>query len=34
MPAEASDEECQEACSDCLQTMIANELDTGWEEIT
>jgi hypothetical protein len=33
MPADATDEECQEACLDCLDTMIENELDTGWREI-
>lgn len=34
MPDDATDEECREACLDCLNTMISNELDTGWEEIT
>jgi len=31
-PDDTSDEECEEACEDCLQTMISNELDTGWDE--
>lgn len=30
---DATDEECDEACKDVLDTLIANELDTGWEEI-
>ena len=33
MPDTATDAECQEACRDCLDTMIGNELDTGWREL-
>lgn len=33
LPDSASNAKCDEACADCLETMIANELDTGWEEI-
>ena len=33
-PDDATDEECNEACADCLDTLIANELDTGWDELT
>lgn len=33
MPEDASDAECNEACSDALETMISNELDTGWREL-
>jgi hypothetical protein len=33
MPDDASDEECEEVCNGLLETMIANELDTGWDEI-
>lgn len=33
-PDGTSDKECEEACADCLETMIGNELDTGWDEIT
>lgn len=33
MPDDATDADCQEACSDALQTMISNELDTGWREL-
>ena len=29
----ATDEECRRACADWLDDMIANELDTGWNEI-
>jgi hypothetical protein len=29
----ASDEEIEEACQDCLDTMIENDLYTGWDEI-
>lgn len=31
---DATDEEIQEECAECLQTMIGNELDTGWNEVT
>lgn len=33
MPFDATDKECQEECENCLNTMISNELDTGWNEI-
>ena len=33
MPENATDEECASICANCLETMISNELDTGWEEI-
>ena len=33
LPLGATEDEIYAACSDCLDTMIANELDTGWEEI-
>jgi hypothetical protein len=33
MPDSATDAECEEACRECLDTMIANELDTGWREL-
>ena len=33
MPATATDKECNEACADALDTMISNELDTGWDEL-
>lgn len=33
MPDDATDAECVEECASCLQTMIANDLDTGWEEL-
>lgn len=33
MPDDATDEECREACLDCLDAMISNELDTGWSEL-
>lgn len=29
----ATDKECEEACKECLETMIGNELDTGWREL-
>jgi hypothetical protein len=32
-PNDATEEQIREACSECLDTMIANELDTGWDEI-
>lgn len=32
MPDDATDEECDDACRDCLDTMIGNHLDTGWNE--
>lgn len=32
MPDDASDAECDAACRECLETMISNELDTGWNE--
>ncbi len=34
MPDNATDEECEEACRDCLDTMIGNLLDTGWNELS
>jgi hypothetical protein len=34
MPAGSTDRQCDEACEDCLNTMLENELDTGWEEIS
>lgn len=33
MPDDASDEECDVECLQTLETMISNELDTGWEEL-
>lgn len=33
LPDTATDAECDKACGDVLDTMIANELDTGWNEI-
>lgn len=33
LPNDATDAECGEACESTLQTMIANELDTGWNEL-
>lgn len=33
VPDNASDEEVDEACRDVLDTMIGNELDTGWVEL-
>jgi hypothetical protein len=33
MSDDASDRQCDEACRDCLDTMIANNLKTGWEEL-
>lgn len=33
MPAGSTDEECEKACASMLDTMIGNELDTGWQEI-
>jgi hypothetical protein len=33
MPDSATDAECDEACRECLDTMIGNELDTGWREL-
>ena len=32
-PDHYSDKECERDCADLLDTMISNELDTGWEEI-
>lgn len=32
MPDNATDEECEAACSDALETMIGNG-DTGWNEV-
>lgn len=29
-----SSEDCAEACQAALETLIANELDTGWTEIS
>ena len=29
----ASEEEIEEACRDCLDIMISNELYTGWDEV-
>lgn len=34
MPDNATDEECTSACLDCLDTMISNHIETGWEEVT
>lgn len=33
MPDDATDAACEEACQECLDTMIGNELDTGWYEL-
>lgn len=33
MPADATDAECDEMCRDALNQLIANEFDTGWDEI-
>jgi hypothetical protein len=33
MPDSATDAECRSACAECLDTMISNDLDTGWEEL-
>lgn len=34
LPDSYSDTQCDEACAACLETMISNELDTGWEEVS
>lgn len=34
MPDDATDEECRQACAECLDTLISNELDTGWIELS
>ncbi|MDO8641894.1 MAG: hypothetical protein Q7R33_10250 [Nitrosarchaeum sp.] len=31
---DASQEKIEDACADCLDTLIGNELDTGWNELT
>lgn len=28
-----TEEEINKSCESCLETMIANSLDTGWEEV-
>jgi hypothetical protein len=33
LPDTATDDECEAACRDCLDTMIGSLLDTGWEPI-
>jgi hypothetical protein len=33
MPDDATDEECDEACRECLESMIDNNLYTGWDEL-
>lgn len=32
-PDDASDKEIEETCNEVLQSMIENELYTGWDEI-
>lgn len=32
MPDDATDEECDEACKDRLDSMMQNSLDMGWSE--
>lgn len=31
---EISEEEIEEACGDCLETLIGNNIDSGWVELT
>ena len=33
LPAGTADEECDETCRDVLDTMIGNEIHTGWDEL-
>lgn len=33
MPDDASDDECEAECKECLEAMIGSVLDSGWEEI-
>lgn len=33
MPDGATDKQCDEACKEALESMIENELDTGWNEL-
>lgn len=33
MPDDATDEECDAACQDLLDTLIGNNFDTGWNEL-
>lgn len=33
MPDTATDEECEEACREILDTLIGNNFDTGWNEL-
>jgi hypothetical protein len=33
MPDDATDAECDAECLDCMETMISNSLDTGWQEL-
>lgn len=32
MPDDATDEECEQACRECLHDMIGSLLDTGWND--
>lgn len=32
MPDDATDAECDKACRECLEAMIGNTCETGWEE--
>jgi hypothetical protein len=33
LPDDATEEEIFEACHACLEAMIENELESGWEEV-
>lgn len=33
MPDDATDEQCDAECGAALDTMIGNQLDTGWNEL-
>lgn len=34
MSDDATDEECEKACADAIDTLIGNEFDTGWNELS
>ena len=33
LPDDATDAQIEEVCADCLDTLIGNNLDTGWREL-
>lgn len=33
MPDSATDNECEQACSDMLNEIIGSKFDTGWDEL-